>query len=261
MGNHLASWARGRLLVAALGALALAPVGCGGKSKQAQNPSEVKGDTTSQVPELDPSLCEAEGKEVESYDLNGDDQPDVWKLFKVEKGSGGSSRILTCKQADLNFDGKKDYVVAFNDQGGILFEKFDFDFQKGFDAFYKYEEIEGEKAKSALYEVQRDSNFDGKYDIVEKYDTKTGALTEVQRDTNGDLKPDVWEQYDKGELVAILYDDEPYDGKVDRREEIKKADDEDKPADATKVPAGQAGAATPADGGDAAAAGSEPAPK
>jgi len=238
----------------ALGTLVLAPAGCGGKSKQVQNPSEVKGDTTAQVPEVDPSLCEAEGKDVDSYDLNGDDKPDVWKLFKLEKASGGTSRILTCKQADLNFDGKKDYVVAFNDQGGILFEKFDFDFQKGFDAFYKYEEIEGEKAKSALYEVQRDSNFDGKYDIVEKYDTKTGQLTEVQRDTNGDLKPDVWEQYENGQLVAILYDDEPYDGKVDRREEIKKEDDADKPADAGKVPAGQEGASP-------AATGSEPAPK
>lgn len=224
----------------AFSACLLMVVGCGGKNKKnTQDPKEVVGDDTAQVPKVDPSLCEAEGKDVENFDLNSDDRPDVWKLYKLEKERGGTSRILTCKQADLNFDGKKDYVVALNDAGGILFEKFDLDFQKGFDAFYKYEEVEGENAKSVLYEVQRDSNFDGKYDVIEKWDGKTGTITEVQRDSNGDLKADIWEQYEKGELVAILYDDEPFDGKVDRREEIK-SDDDQKDAPAGEAPAGEA---------------------
>jgi hypothetical protein len=209
-------------------------VGCGGKNKKStQDPAEVQGDTSTQVANIDPTLCEAEGKEVENYDLNDDGRPDVWKLYKLTKEKGGTSRVLTCKQADLNFDGKKDYVVAFNLFGGIMFEKFDLDFQQGFDAFYKYEEVEGENAKSQLYEVQRDSNFDGEYDIIEKHDTATGMIAEVQRDTNGDLKPDVWEQFDKGVLVAILYDDDPFDGKVDRREEIASEEEEAKPDDAT----------------------------
>lgn len=240
MGNHL-----GRLscVVAASAALGLG-LGCGSKNKKAtQDPDEVQGDTSAQVSKIDPTLCEAEGKEVENYDLNDDGRPDVWKLYKLAKEKGGTSRVLTCKQADLNFDGKKDYVVAFNDAAGIMFEKFDLDFQQGFDAFYKYEEVEGENAKSLLYEVQRDSNFDGKYDIIEKYDTETGMIAEVQRDTNGDLKPDVWEQFDKGTLVAILYDDDPFDGKVDRREEI--AVEEEKPA-APPTPEGAEPAAEPA---------------
>lgn len=223
MGNHL-----GRLgcIIAVGGALGLG-LGCGSKNKKAtQDPDEVQGDTSTQVSKIDPTLCEAEGKEVENYDLNSDERADVWKLYKLVQEKGGTSRVLTCKQADLNFDGKKDYVVAFNDAAGIMFEKFDLDFQQGFDAFYKYEEVEGDTAKSLLYEVQRDSNFDGKYDIIEKYDTATSLLAEVQRDTNGDLKPDVWEQFDKGVLVAILYDDDPYDGKVDRREEIATQEDE-----------------------------------
>jgi hypothetical protein len=220
MGNYLA-WG---VAVAAAGALAL---GCGGKNKKdSQDPAEVQGDTSTQVPKVDPTLCEADGKDVENYDLNEDGKPDVWKLYKVDQAGGGSTRILTCKQADLNFDGKKDYVVALNERGGVLFEKFDLDFQKGFDAFYKYEQIEGEDEKSVLYEVQRDSNFDGKYDIIEKWNIQTGMMDEVQRDSNGDLKPDVWEQYKDGQLVAILYDDEPYDGKIDRREELPEPEDE-----------------------------------
>lgn len=213
-------------------------VACGGGKK---DPSEPKGmEATGGSTKVDSTLCETEGKEVETFDLNGDNKPDLWKLYKMSKGS----RILTCKQGDLNFDGNKDLVVALNDNGNTEFEKVDLDFQKGFDAFYKYEEQPGGR-QSLLFEVQRDSNFDGKYDIIEKYDT-SGKITELQRDSNGDAKPDVWEQYESGELVAILYDEQPYDGKVDRREEVKK---EEPPPLPTPPAAG--GTTTPPAGGDA----------
>jgi hypothetical protein len=67
-------------------------------------------------------------------------------------------------------------------------------------------------------EVERDSDFDGKYDIKEVYD-RFEALTAIRRDRNGDGNPDYWEQYKDGALVAILYDDD-YDNKVDRKDEV-----------------------------------------
>src|SRR5437868_5193099 len=67
-------------------------------------------------------------------------------------------------------------------------------------------------------EVERDTDFDGKFDVKEVYDS-AGQLTRVHRDRNGDGQPDLWEQYKDGVLIAILYDDD-FDGKVDRREEI-----------------------------------------
>ncbi|HTM21638.1 MAG TPA: hypothetical protein VL172_14050 [Kofleriaceae bacterium] len=212
----------GRLAWLSLGVVLA--IGCGGGKKGPSEPKPMDGGGDAKV---DSSLCDTDNKEVESYDLNGDKHADMWKLYKVVKGS----RILTCRQGDLNFDGNKDMVMALNDNGNVEFEKIDLDFQKGFDAFYKYEEQPGGR-QSLLYEVQRDSNFDGKYDILEKYDS-AGKITELQRDSNGDAKPDVWEQYDDGELIAILYDEEPYDGKVDRREEIKK---EEPPATPAETP-------------------------
>ena len=67
-------------------------------------------------------------------------------------------------------------------------------------------------------EVERDTDFDGKFDVKEIYDTP-GVLQSVRRDRNGDSQPDQWEQYKDTVLIAILYDDD-FDGKVDRREEI-----------------------------------------
>jgi len=228
-----------------LAATLLALPACGGGNKNSKEPTDMTDSSGGKGPGVDTTLCDTKDKEVEDFDLNEDGKADLWKLYKTVKGS----RILTCKQADLNHDGNKDYVVALNDNGNVEFEKFDLDFQKGFDAFYKYEEQPGGR-QSLVFEVQRDSDFDGKYDIIEKYDT-SGKLTEIQRDSNGDSKPDVWEQYEGGDLVAILYDDKPYDGKVDRREEVKK----EEPAPA---PAPDGGAAAPA-GGDAKAGDAKPA--
>lgn len=228
MENRL-DWRRRGPTRAGLGVLCAALLlGCPSKDKKkVSGPTD--GDTSTMVPQIDPTLCETEGKELVTFDLNRDDKPDVWKLYKLGKEGGVSTRFLTCKQVDLDHDGKKDYVVAFTQKGTMVFEKFDLTFDGYFDAFRKYEEQPGEK-ESLLYEVQRDSDFDGQYDLTEKYCIKPtdvnpcriGDLIGVQRDSNGDRKPDVWEQYDKGELVAILYDDAPYDGKVDRREEIVK---------------------------------------
>jgi len=224
MGNCLD---RRVLLAVMVAALAVAPGGCSKNKNKAENPKEMVGDDSTTGPKIDPTLCDTENKEVERYDLNKDGKTDVWKLFKLAEVAGTTTRIPTCKQVDLDHDGKKDYVVAFNDKGGLVFEKIDLTFDGSFDAFHKYEEQPGDKP-SVLYEIQRSSKFDGKYDVIERYCANptdvepctVGDLISVQRDTNGDGKPDIWEQYDKGELVAILYDDPPYDGKVDRREEI-----------------------------------------
>ncbi|MEM9493014.1 MAG: hypothetical protein AAGC55_27945 [Myxococcota bacterium] len=193
-------------------ALGLAPA-CGGKNK---NSSEqlMASDGDRKVPLVDPSLCETEGKQVTTFDLNRDNQPDVWKLFKQIDEGGTRLSVLSCKQIDYNHDGKKDYVVGYDNKGGKLFEQMDHDFDGRFDAFYQYNSKTGKVA-----EAQYESGFDGRYDLQTVYD-ESGAIKSIRGDRNGDGEPDVWEQYIEGELVAILYDDD-YDNKVDRREEIK----------------------------------------
>ncbi len=196
---------------AALLALA-AGAGCK-KNKDTKNPSNAGGDTDASIPTVDPTLCETSGKNVVTYDLNRDERPDVWRLFKAENEAGVRMDVLTCKQVDFDHDGRKDWVVAYNRKGAVLYEKADFDYDGRFDMSAVYD------VKTAkVIEVERDSDFDGKYDLRELYDPQ-GNLTSVRKDRDANGEADVWEQYKDGQLIAILYDDDG-DSKVDRREEV-----------------------------------------
>jgi hypothetical protein len=195
-----------------LSSLALGVLGgCHGK----QEDTTPKADATADkgVPKVDPTLCDTNGKNVVTFDLNHDNKPDVWRLYKTEDDGGTKIEYLTCKQVDFDHDGRKDLVVAYNRKGNMLYQKADFDYDGKWDMSAVYDTKTG-----LVAEVERDTDFDGKFDVKEIYDS-AGQLTSVQRDRNGDGRPDLWEQYKDGVLLAILYDDD-FDGKVDRREEI-----------------------------------------
>jgi hypothetical protein len=186
-------------------------VACHGADKDTTPKNEQALDTT--IPKVDPSLCDTNGKNVQTFDLNHDGKPDVWRLYKSEDEGGTKVEFMTCKQIDFDHDGRKDWVVSYNRKGNPVSMKADFDFDGKWDVSEIFDPKTG-----TLAEVERDTDFDGKFDVREIYDSG-GALQSVQRDRNGDGKPDLWEQYKDGVLIAILYDDD-YDGKVDRREEI-----------------------------------------
>ncbi len=194
--------------------LAITFGGCNKNKKGGSTEKLMKSDPEVKVPKVDPTLCDTKGKKTVTSDLNHDQKPDVWRLYKNVKEGQTTLEVLSCRQVDFNFDGKKDYAVAYTKKGATAFEKFDFDFDGRFDAFYQFDKKTGK-----VFEIQRESGFDGRYDIQEIYDDK-GTLTSVKHDRNADGEPDMWEQYVEGDLVAILYDDD-FDNKVDRREEIK----------------------------------------
>ncbi|HEX2685374.1 MAG TPA: hypothetical protein VHN14_02085 [Kofleriaceae bacterium] len=197
-------------LLELVGLSALALGACHGK---AEDTTPKNDGLETGVPKVDPTLCDTNGKNVVTFDLNHDNKPDVWRLYKTEDEGGTKVEYLTCKQVDLDHDGRKDWVVAYNRKGNILFEKADFDYDGKWDLSKVYAPKTG-----TIAEAERDTNFDGKFDVQEVYDS-TGQLASVRRDRNGDGQPDLWEQYKDGVLLAILYDDD-FDGKVDRREEI-----------------------------------------
>tara|TARA_R110002073_G_scaffold24260_1_gene81846 strand:- start:31765 stop:32499 length:735 start_codon:yes stop_codon:yes gene_type:complete len=194
----------------------LSLVACGGATK-GKGATDVTGiDSTDglTVPRVDPSLCDTKGKKVTTFDLNHDNQPDVWKLYATANEGGTTVEILTCKQVDLDHDGKKDYVQTYSRTGEMVAEEFDFTFEGEMDAREHYDRKTGK-----IYLIERDSDHDKKPDVWEKYDEE-GLLESVRRDRNADGKPDLWEQYKKGVLLAILYDDD-FDNKVDRKDELK----------------------------------------
>jgi len=192
-----------------LAALCAALAACHGTNKDT-TPKEL---SDASIPKVDPTLCDTAGKNVVTYDLNHDNRPDVWRLYKTEDEGGTKVEFMTCKQVDFDHDGRKDWVVAYNRKGMPLYEKADFDYDGKWDMSAIFDPKTGLKA-----EVERDTDFDGKFDVQEIYDS-AGQLSSVRRDRNGDGKPDVWEQYRDGQLIEILYDDN-FDGKVDRKEEI-----------------------------------------
>jgi hypothetical protein len=179
--------------------LALALVACKGK-KADTTPKNTGGDTS----KMDATLCESSGKREATYDLNKDGKPDIWRLYKGE--------TLSCKEIDFDHDGKKDWLVAYDGSGKIVYQKADFDFDGKFDMAAVFDPATGHRQ-----EVERDTDFDGKFDIKEIY-AADGNLQSVRRDRNGDNLPDQWDQYVDGVLTATTYDDN-FDGKVDRRED------------------------------------------
>jgi hypothetical protein len=201
-----------RLVLTSLGALAFAA--CGGSAKKTAEVSMGASNEPGglQVPDVDAKTCDPSGKEVTTSDLNRDNRADVWKLFEKVDQKGTTVSVLTCKQVDFNYDGKKDFVGRYDATGAILVEEYDFDFDGKIDARFHYDKATGKR-----YFVERDSGFDQAPDIWEKYD-KDERVETIQRDRNGDTKPDYWEQYNAGTLQTILFDDD-FDGKVDRQEQ------------------------------------------
>jgi len=191
--------------------LVVAVIGC---KKDQPADTTPKGDQNdSAIGKVDPTLCDTNGKNIVTFDLNHDNKPDVWRLYKVQEEGGTRVEYMTCKQVDFDHDTRKDWVVAYNAKGNPLYEKADFDYDGKWDASTVYD-----TKTNTIAEVERDTDFDGKFDVKEIYDT-AGSLSSIRRDRNNDSKPDLWEQYKDGILLAILYDDD-YDGKVDHRDEI-----------------------------------------
>jgi hypothetical protein len=81
-------------------------------------------DCTARFPALDRSRCDPKGKRVVALDLNGDKQPDVWKLFVKVSGR----EVLCCKKLDLNFDGAVEITTHYDPKGTELIEELDLDF-------------------------------------------------------------------------------------------------------------------------------------
>lgn len=158
-------------------------------------------------------LCSNQGKTVRTSDTNQDGKPDVWRLLVSVTDAGGTRLALTCRVADLDFDGNPDMQSARDGGGRRLWERFDFDFDQQWDALTTYDPSSKQKLETA-----RDTNRDGRFDHIES--RENGVLIRVRKDRNGDERADRWEQYESGKLVRVHLDDD-FDGAVDRVEQLQ----------------------------------------
>lgn len=146
---------------------------------------------------------------TERYDLNGDGEPDVWKVWVLPKDAKPNqrvARILARKDVDLNFDGKVDLRTHFDAQGNIVKEEANLDFDGEFDAT---DINDGGRL------VMRDMvlSADGKPRIRKHF--QNGQLVRKERDEDGDGRPEVWEYYEGGVLVRVGRDTDG-DGRPDQ---------------------------------------------
>ncbi|MGB9599134.1 MAG: hypothetical protein ACPL7I_01160, partial [Myxococcota bacterium] len=150
---------------------------------------------------------EVDGLPFKTYDLNGDNKPDIWEYYKKVEKDGKPVEVVVRKEFDLNHDGKVDMVRIFNDKGEVIREMIDFDFDGRFDTTNYIE-------KGQLVRQEMDLNWDGKPDII-KYFEK-GKIVRKEISTKMEGKMDYFEYYDDKGSIDRIGIDKNGDGDVDQ---------------------------------------------
>jgi hypothetical protein len=196
------------------GSLGLMLLACGG-SKQVKtetaagssnNAAPVVGTTGSSLcPPVDAT------HEMSEYDTSGDAVPDVRKVF-LRIGTGAIARlVLVCRESDVNYDGTKDVVRLYTDEGRPMRETADTDFDGKMDVVTFYQE-------GAVIRQEIDSKRSGKIDTKIFFEGGKPLRAErdlVGRSTGDKWQPDRWEYYEEGRMMRMGTDLDG-DGKVDR---------------------------------------------
>jgi hypothetical protein len=139
----------GRLGGAALVAALLGvPLGCASTSQQsgsatAGSPGEIadapikmkhlsKGRQASASPAKGPTLdrqgCDPTGKASVVVQKGPTGEPNAWKYFAVVKRGAATKKVLKCEAVDNNADGYVDARFFYDDNGQLLLEQRDLDF-------------------------------------------------------------------------------------------------------------------------------------
>src|SRR5262249_55211050 len=115
-----------RLLALASAALSTAGLGCATTPQHAEMVSNAS--NVPAPPLVDRDKCSERDHHVVTSDLNGDKKPDVWKFYKSVDVGGQKTEVISCKEVDLNMDGKIDMVTYFDDTGTqVVMEEIDGD--------------------------------------------------------------------------------------------------------------------------------------
>ena len=201
----------GLLGASALVIAALVPAlltGCGTTQQPgSMQPGPLADSNVPAPPNVDRSKCSDKGKQVITADTNQDKKPDVWKFFTMGNQNGQDVQVLSCKQVDLNHDGKIDIVYYYDDKGAMtMLEEFDLDFDGKLD-MWTY------RQNGKIIRQELDTNFDSKPDVWKFFEGE--KLARIERSSKKNGKVDVWEYYEGGKLDRIGYDTTG-SGQVDR---------------------------------------------
>jgi hypothetical protein len=234
---------RGRASLLAAGLASLLLMACAdGPQKRDDAAMLAGGSNVPAAPNVDRSKCSDKGKQVVTVDTNLDKKPDVWKYFTTVQQDGQTISVISCKQVDLNHDGKIDLVSYYDEKGAQLaMEEADLDFDGQFDVTSYY--VAGKRVRK-----EEDTNFDKRPDVWTYYEDD--KIVRIERDTDGNGKVDEWQYYEGGKLDRIGYDTSGA-GRVDRWDRAPEGEG----SGAAGGGGEQGAAATPASGAAAPASG------
>jgi hypothetical protein len=146
--------------------------------------------------------CETGGGREVLVDLNQDGKADVRKIYT----KSGEVEILSCREADLNFDRKLDVFVYFDEAGVVKRDELDLDFDGAIEIITLYSE--GKVVRQDI-----DTNSDGQVDRVRTI--SNDKPQKVEGDTNADGKIDYWEYYNAAGTMIRAGLDTDSNGSVD----------------------------------------------
>ena len=211
-----------------------AVIGCAGSPKTGtESQGTAGGGNVAAPPPVDRARCKSDGKQVIQSDTNLDKKPDVWKYF-VPNGQG--AQVMTCRQVDLNHDGKVDITYYYDDLGAqTILDEVDLDFDGRVDLTTYY--TAGRKVREEL-----DTNYDNQPDVWKFYEDD--KLVRIERDADFNGKVDQWEYYEGGKLDRIGYDTSG-SGRVDKWDRAPEGADEAADTTAAAQAAAAAGAKPP----------------
>ncbi|GEM_PF-2633063 len=201
-------WFRDRASIAHVLVLSFSACACAATENRRAQLAEDPGvaETPPKAPKMqglrvDAIRCETAGKRVDQLDLNHDNRADLITITSPD----GAGAALSCKQADLNFDGRLDAYFHYGVRG-LEREQFDLDFDGRIDAGRTYD-------GDTLTLDEQDLNHDGFVDAWRRYEK--GKLVRIENDRDADGRADMFTYFVGGLVDRIGYDVDG-DGKVDQ---------------------------------------------
>ncbi len=179
--------------------LAFVGFGCGSAGTKGPQTASAEGQTPTEIVHEE---CEVDAASAVKTDANGDGRPDIVQVMNGTREA--------CRALDLNFDGRVDNYLYFDDAGNLRRRESDFDRDGVIDEIGYYR-------GGVVTQKHRETNLDGKLDTWDTY--VNGRLTERLRDTNRDGKVDQWWTFPdpaKTDCPVVAFD-ETGDGKPDSR--------------------------------------------
>lgn len=182
----------------ATAALALLVIACGSAPPPHEPMAPGKGGVRRDT-RITHEPCDVGSKQAQRLDANADGIPD---LVVVKDGA----REL-CRSVDMNFDGRVDVWVYYDESGQVRRRESDLDRDGQIDDISIYE-------NGQLAARQNATKLGGRIDTWHFYEN--GVLTQSERDADGDAVIDQWWEYPQAKLECpVVHTDVDGDGRPD----------------------------------------------